>query len=175
MTGKHSATQYAKEFTTESGILAAAPILLDGNHRLMLFLEKPPVAEKKPKPLTDAMTGEALPEPSEEELEQAKREIIVAIAENEENSDILVRLHKLLVESGGTPIYIYGKQIPRGSRWKEYADGIDFYVVAVGVFVPSANKPFIIQTTYGDHWTDSIEWRGFVVKVLKSGVKVVKP
>jgi hypothetical protein len=174
---RHSAAEYANEFVNKQGIKAAAPVLLDGNHRLMIFLEREePKPEKVPKEeiLLDAETGEKVPTPRKRELEKANKVITVAIAENEENKGVLVKLHKLLMENEGTTIYLHGKEIGAGQRWNEYADGLDFYVVACGVYVPSAHKYFIIQTTYGDHWMDSISWTAFVKTVFKQGVDIIK-
>ena len=61
--------------------------------------------------------------------------IIVCVAENKDKDEILKRLADAVVESD-KPLYLFGQQIK--GQWKEYMEGLDFEIYAVGYYNPKA-------------------------------------
>ena len=96
--------------------------------------------------------------------------ILVCVAENEEKTEILQRLADSVAESD-KPLYLFGQKIQ--GQWKEYTDGLDFEIYAVGYYNPKAQKYQTVITTYGTGLSDmlrSFGWGNFLKAVGKKAL-----
>ena len=127
-------------FETVVGQLSAPPVLEARNSRLFLYLER----------------GEG-----------ENREIIVCLAENSSEKEVLIRLADRL---RGTEenVYIYGK--PADGAVLEYIEGIDIIVTAVGYYDPGAHRYLIVYTDYGESLRDHLRRPGW--KEFQSLIKI---
>jgi hypothetical protein len=141
-----SVKQLSQDFTVIQGKLTAPPILENGKDRLIIYLK--------------------IESPIEE-----KTEIIVALAENEQEGKVLANLAERLKNSNEVA-FLYGYRINK--TYKEYSEGIDFIIVAVGVYLPYAEKYVVVHTDYGEgmmHAIRDVSWGDFLKKVASGAVK----
>jgi hypothetical protein len=142
----------ADDYEILRGKLAAEPSLEYGNKRLFIYLS---VAS---------------------EVEGEKPEIFVCLAFNKERERILVETKENLLKAINEPVFIYATR--QDGAFEEIIDGVDYYVAAVGYYMPSAQKYRIIQVGYGmslRHALRSLKWSDFVNLIGKTALKAVKP
>lgn len=144
--------EWANSYEILRGKLAAEPSLEHGNERLFIYLEV------------------------ESEVEGEESEILVCLAYNEERDKILIETKDNLLKAINEPVFLYAtKQV---GAFEEIIDGVDYYVAAVGYYMPSAQKYRIIQVGYGQslrHAIMDLKWSDFVKLIGKAAVKAVKP
>src|SRR3990167_3390838 len=129
---------YTENYETIKGTVVAAPVIEDGGDRLIVYLK------------TDKLVEE-------------KNEIIAAVAENGEKEKVLKLIADKILHSPNEILFIYGSRVQ--GPWREYIDGIDFEIVAIGVYNPYANAYDVILANYGTRAMDalrSVSWTGFI-------------
>ena len=100
-----------------------------------------------------------------------KGEVVVCVAFNDENKNLLKKLNDKLV-GNEKELVIFGSNI-EGS-WQEYMDGIDVNVYAISFYNLNAQKYQTIITGYGGRFRDvvkSMSWNQFLIEVGKKAAK----
>lgn len=97
--------------------------------------------------------------------------IMIAIAENKENFELLEGLHQTLAGNEAT-VYLFCREAD--SEWREYVDGsVDYEVFGIGYYDYFAKRYVTVVTTYGNTFTDvlkSQDWASFTTGLLKKGI-----
>ncbi len=177
--GKTTVAKLAEQHTTITGTLVAPPTLMNGNKRLALYLQEQPNPEPKDALLHDG-NGD-LPTTQDGNIILAPKvpsaltkEVILCITENEQNKQVLVNITSYLndAKAQDKPIFLYGRRLD--SPWHEYVSGVNCTFDAIGLYVPASGQYVVIQSSFGDGLFDSMDWRSFVVTVVKTGIKFVK-
>ena len=138
---------YSEKYETIKGVLAAPPIIEDGDNRLVLYIK------------TDLKVED-------------KFEIIMAVAENSEKEKVLKLITDKILASPNEVVFLYGEKVK--GPWREYIDGVDFEFVAIGVYNPHANAYDVILASYGTRTMDalrSVSWGGFMKALGQAAVK----
>jgi len=141
----------AHEYEILRGKLAAEPSLETGNERLFIYLQ------------------------IESKVEGAAPTILVCLAYNSEKKRILVETKENLLKAINEPVFVYGSK--QDGSFEEIVDGVDYYVTAVGYYMPSAKKYRIVQVGYGQSLRNAIQdvkWSDFVKIIGKAAMKAVK-
>lgn len=138
-----------EDFIVVKGILVAPPTFDTSKERLFLYIKS-------------------------ENLSEGKEEIVTAVAENTESKKILQDLADKLTAAPNEVTYVYG--VKNKGPWNEYVTGIDFVVVAVGVFVEPTKTYQIVLTDYGERGRDALKnasWGGFMRLIGKAAMKAL--
>src|SRR3990172_1053150 len=142
-----SLKDYTEDYETVKGIIVAPPVTENGGDRLIIYLK------------TDKLVEE-------------KNEIIAAAAENGEKEKVLKLISDKILAAPNETLFLYGSKV--NGPWREYIDGIDFEVVAIGVYNPHANAYDVILANYGTRAMDalrSVSWTGFIKTLGQAAVK----
>jgi hypothetical protein len=139
----------SKDYEVLTGTLSAPPQFGEEKDRLFLYLKiKEQVADKE--------------------------SILVAVLENTENKRILEGLAKRLNDSPNEAVYLYGWR--NEGQWQEYITGVNFVVVAAGVYIPQTESYSIVLTDFGERGSDafrSATWGGFIRLLGKAATKAL--
>lgn len=134
------------------GTLVTAPELDEGGKRLWMYLK----------------VGS--------EAEGDSPQIIVCLAVNKKKKRVLAETQANIMDVVEEPIFIYA--IEQNEPFEEIVDGVDYYVHAVGYYVPHAKRYRTVLTTYGTSLRAAVKdlkWGDFVKVVGKAAFKAVKP
>jgi len=140
---------YTEEYETIKGTIAAPPVIEDGGDRLIIYLQ----------------TGNIVAE---------KSEIVVAVAENEEEKKVLKLISDKILGAPNEVMFLYGAKVE--GPWQEYIEGIDFQIIAIGVYNPNANSYDVILASYGTRTMDALRnvgWGGFIKILSQAALKRV--
>lgn len=179
LSGRPSVVKLAQKYTIITGVTAAPPKLMNGNKRLLVFLAEEPNPDK-PEPIMQNADGSAATDTNAQVIvvpkidKQATKEVIMCIAENTDNKQVLVNIQDYLTDTKaqGKPIIIYGRRLD--SAWNEYITGIGCYINAISFYVPETGTYAIVATDYGDGILDTMDWKSFMVMVAKTAIKFAK-
>lgn len=144
-----SVKSLSKDYEVISGTLVAPPLPADGGDRLFLYLK---IQEKV----------------------EDKEQILAAVLENTEKKRILESLAVKLNDSPSEAVYLYGWR--NNGPWNEYVTGIDFVVVAAGVYIPQSKQYQIVLTDFGERGSDALRsasWGGFMRLLGKAAMKAL--
>ena len=144
-----SVKSLSKDYEVLTGTLVAPPQPANGGDRLFLYLR---IVEKV----------------------EDKETILVAILENTEKKKILEGLAGKLNDSPNEAVYLYGWR--NNGPWNEYITGIDFVVVAAGVYIPQTKMYQIVLTDFGERGSDALRsasWGGFMRLLGKAAMKAL--
>lgn len=131
----------AERFEVLSGKLVAEPALEAGGTRLFLYIQLESEVEKK-------------------------KSVRVCLAGNIGNKDILSNTRTLLLSAPNEPVFIYASRIE--NNHEEIISGVDYYIHAIGVYVPAAQKYRVIQTDYSPVF-DTKNWKRFLYQIIEKG------
>lgn len=162
----------ASKYTVVTGVLVAPAELKNGNHRLMIYFNEQaePSEEDKGKVMRDAnedivtdTEGQVVPVPDVPKA--AKKNVLMCIASNDSNKQVLVNVREYLNDpkAQGKTIFIYGKTVD--GAWQEYLSGVNCYITAIGFYVPTTGGYTYVLTEYGDGAFDNFSWTEFIKKV----------
>ena len=176
-TPKTPIAKVAEKYTVVTGVLVAPAELKNGNHRLIVYFNEQPEAsvEDKSKIMRDAnqeivtdTEGKVVPTPDVPKA--AKKNVLMCIASNESNKQVLVNVREYLNDSKaqGKTIFIYGK--PINGAWQEYLSGVHCYITAIGFYVPTTGGYTYVMTEYGDGVWDTFSWTEFLKKIGSAAV-----
>ena len=146
----HTSVKYlSKNYEVLTGTLSAPPQFGEGKDRLFIYLK-----------ITEQIEN--------------KESILVAVLENTETKRILESLSQKLNDSPSEAVYLYGWR--NQGPWNEYVTGIDFVVVAAGVYIPQTKQYQIVLTDFGERGSDafrSASWGGFMRLLGKAALKAL--
>jgi len=145
-----SVRDLSTDYEVIKGSLSAPPVPGNGGERIFLYIK------------------------TEEKVED-KETVLVAIAENTESKRILDDLAKLINDSPNEVVYLYGQRTKEGA-YEEFVTGIDFIVVAAGVYIPQTKAYRIVITDYGERGQDAlskVSYGGFVKMIGKAAMKAL--
>ncbi len=134
------------------GTLVTAPELDEGGKRLWMYLK----------------VGS--------EAEGDSPQIVVCLAVNKEKKRVLAETQTRIMKVVEEPIFIYATK--QTEPLEEIVDGVDYYVHAVGYYIPHAKKYRTVLLTYGTSLRAAVKdlkWGDFVKVVGKAAFKAVKP
>ena len=174
---KPDVAKLAEKYLTLTGTLAAPPVLMNSNHRLVLFFSE----QSKPEldnsvlmrdgngDITTDTDGVVVVAPKPEK--EVAKEVLTCVAENEQNKQVLINVRTYLNDpkAAGKVIYIYGRKID--GPWNEYTSGMNFYIEAVGLYVPASAQYVVITTGFGDGMFDQVSWISFMKQVGMTAIK----
>lgn len=144
-----SVKSLSKDYEVVTGTLVAPPQAAAGGERLFLYLR---IVEKV----------------------EDKETVLVAVLENTEKKRILETLAQKLNDSPSEAVYLYGWR--NNGPWNEYVTGIDFVVVAAGVYIPQSKAYQIVLTDFGERGSDALRsasWGGFMRLLGKAALKAL--
>jgi hypothetical protein len=167
----------ATEYTVITGVLVAPVELKNGNHRMIIYFNEAPeeLPEVKDKIMRDAngeiatdTDGKVVKTP--ETPSAAKKNVLMCVAANDSNKEVLVNLREYLNDpkAQGKTIFIYGT--PINGAWNEYLSGVHCSIKAIGFFIPTTGAYTYILTAYGDGVWDNFSWTEFLKKVGSAAV-----
>jgi hypothetical protein len=122
-----------------------------------------------------------------QDLKEDRSVILTAVVKNKEREDIIENLYRKIMEAPNEVLFLYGNY-RTDEPWEEYLEGVNFEVVAVGVYVNNCDEEFgcsaelkdnyeIILTEYGERAMDAfrdISWGDFLKAIGEQGLDVVK-
>lgn len=176
-TPKTPIAKIAEKYTIITGVLVAPAELKNGKGRLIIYFNEQPEPSEEDNRRTmrdaneDVVTdteGNEVPTPDVPRV--SKKNILMCIASNSSNKDVLVNVREYLNDSKaqGKTIFIYGKSV-HGS-WQEYLSGVHCYITAIGFYVPTTGGYTYVMTEFGDGVWDNFSWTEFLKKVGSKAV-----
>lgn len=176
-TPKTPIAKVAEKYTVVTGVLVAPAELKNGNHRLIVYFNEQAETpeEDKSKIMRDAneeivtdTEGKVVKVPDVPSA--AKKNVLMCIASNDSNKDVLVNVREYLNDpkAQGKTIFIYGK--PINGAWQEYLSGVHCYITAIGFYIPTTGGYTYVMTEFGDGMWDSFSWTEFLKKVGSKAV-----
>ena len=176
-TPKTPIAKVAEKYTVVTGVLVAPAELKNGNHRLIVYFnEQPEVSEEdKSKIMRDA-NGEIVVDTegkvvrTPETPSAAKKNVLMCVASNESNKEVLVNVREYLNDpkAQGKTIFIYGKTV--NGAWQEYLSGVHCSITAIGFYVPTTGGYTYVMTEFGDGVWDNFSWTEFLKKIGSAAV-----
>ena len=176
-TPKTPIAKVAEKYTVVTGVLVAPAELKNGNHRLIVYFNEQAETtdEDKSKIMRDA-NGEIVVDTegkvvrTPETPSAAKKNVLMCVASNESNKEVLVNVREYLNDpkAQGKTIFIYGKTV--NGAWQEYLSGVYCYITAIGFYVPTTGGYTYVTTEYGDGAFDNFSWTEFVKKIGSKAV-----
>lgn len=176
-TPKTPIAKVAEKYTIVTGVLVAPAELKNGNHRLIVYFnEQPEVSEEdKSKIMRDA-NGEIVVDTegkvvrTPETPSAAKKNVLMCVASNESNKEVLVNVREYLNDpkAQGKTIFIYGKTV--NGAWQEYLSGVHCSITAIGFYVPTTGGYTYVMTEFGDGVWDNFSWTEFLKKIGSAAV-----
>lgn len=139
--GPKNYKELGEEYESIKGLIAAPPVLENSDERLILYLK------------------------------DENEDVMVAIATNHENDNLLQNLAKRLVSVNET-VFLFGQ--PVNGRYEEYLEGVDFEILALSYLDENSDSYMTVITTYGDRVGDlirSMGWTQFLKNVGKKAVE----
>ena len=178
LTPKTPVAKLAEKYMVTTGVLVAPAELKNGKHRLVVYFNEQAEAidEEHSDLLRDAngemakdLDGSIVLAPKVPMA--AKKNVLMCIASNDSNSQVLVNLREYLNDpkAQGKTIFIYGKPIT--GAWQEYLGGVYCYITAIGFYVPATGSYTYVMTEYGDGVFDNFSWTEFLKKLGSAAAK----
>lgn len=168
----------AEKYTVITGVLVAPAELKNGQKRLIIYFnEQPETTEKDQSTVMKDANGDAavdtegkiVPAPTTPKV--ADKNVLMCVAENTENKQVLINLRAYLNDSKaqGKTIFIYGT--PVEGSWQEYISGVYCSITAIGFYVPTTGNYTYVLTEYGNGVFDNFSWTEFIKKL---GTKAIE-
>ena len=162
----------AEKYTVITGVLVAPAELKNGQKRLIVYFNEQaePTPEDKSKIMRDAngdiatdTQGKVVPAPETPKV--ADKNVLMCVAENQENKQVLINLRAYLNDpkAAGKTIFIYGT--PVEGSWQEYISGVYCSITAIGFYVPTTGNYTYVLTEYGNGVFDNFSWTEFIKKL----------
>ena len=176
-TPKTPIAKVAEKYTIVTGVLVAPAELKNGNHRLIVYFnEQPEVSEEDNSKIMRDANGEIVVDTegkvvrTPETPSAAKKNVLMCVASNESNKEVLVNVREYLNDpkAQGKTIFIYGKTV--NGAWQEYLSGVHCSITAIGFYVPTTGGYTYVMTEFGDGVWDNFSWTEFLKKIGSAAV-----
>lgn len=176
-TPKTPIAKVAEKYTVVTGVLVAPAELKNGNHRLIVYFnEQAEVSSEEQSKIMRDANGEIVVDTegkvvrTPETPSAAKKNVLMCVASNESNKEVLVNVREYLNDpkAQGKTIFIYGKTV--NGAWQEYLSGVYCSITAIGFYVPTTGGYTYVMTEFGDGVWDNFSWTEFLKKIGSAAV-----